>query len=61
MDCDDGSDESDCNFLVVNEDYVKDKLPLTDVQEGPVQVSVSNKNDCVFVFLTIMSNVEYNP
>jgi hypothetical protein len=38
VDCDDGSDESDCEFLVVNEDYHKDKLPLTDAKEGPVKV-----------------------
>ena len=38
LDCDDGSDESDCSFLVVNEDYAKDKLPLVDLQEGPVKV-----------------------
>ena len=38
VDCDDGSDESDCSFLVVNEDYAKDKLPLVDLQEGPVKV-----------------------
>ena len=39
IDCDDGSDESDCEFLVVNDNYIKEKLPLTDIQDAPVQVS----------------------
>ena len=38
IDCADGSDESDCEFLVVNDSYIKEKLPLTDIQNAPVQV-----------------------
>ena len=39
VDCADGSDESDCEFLVVDEDYAKEKLPLTEPNE-PVQVEL---------------------
>ncbi len=39
IDCADGSDEADCEFLVVNDSYIKEKLPLTDIQDAPVQVS----------------------
>ncbi len=43
IDCADGSDESDCEFLVVNDDYVKEKLPLTNFKDAPVQVLSLNK------------------
>jgi len=38
VDCDDGSDELDCEFLVLNKTYIKDKLPLAAATQGPVQV-----------------------
>lgn len=38
VDCDDGSDENGCEFLVVDDNYVKEQLPLVDVQDGPVKV-----------------------
>ena len=38
VDCEDGTDEADCEFLVLNEEYSKEKLPVRDDKE-PVQVS----------------------
>ena len=40
IDCDDGSDELECEFLVLDRNYSKDKLPLIKSEE-PVQVYFS--------------------
>lgn len=41
LDCEDGSDEEDCEFLVVDKDYAKDKLPKRDTEKRPLQVFFS--------------------
>ena len=33
IDCSDGSDELNCEFLLVKEDYTADKLPLRDRED----------------------------
>ena len=40
IDCDDGSDELECEFLVLDKNYAKDKLPLIQKDE-PVKVFFS--------------------
>ena len=40
IDCDDGSDELECEFLVLDKNYSKDKLPLVNLNQ-PVKVYFS--------------------
>lgn len=38
IDCDDGTDELECQFLVLDKNYSKDKLPLIQNKNEPVKV-----------------------
>lgn len=38
IDCEDGTDETECQFLVADNNYAKEQLPFTDTNQ-PVQVS----------------------
>lgn len=39
VDCSDGSDEDECEFLVMREDYEKDKLPVKE-NKKPLEVKL---------------------
>lgn len=41
IDCDDGTDELECQFLVLDKNYSKDKLPLVQNQQDLVKVFLS--------------------
>ncbi|XP_059086853.1 uncharacterized protein LOC131883401 isoform X1 [Tigriopus californicus] len=41
LDCQDGSDEEDCEFLMVDESYAKDKLPKRGNEKSPLEVFFS--------------------
>ena len=41
VDCDDGTDELECEFLILDKEYSKNKLPLIQALEGPVKVYFS--------------------
>ena len=41
VDCFDGSDESDCEFLVVDKDYAKEQFPVSESNE-PLRVRKMN-------------------
>ena len=41
IDCDDGTDELECEFLILDKEYSKNKLPLIQALEGPVKVYFS--------------------
>ena len=44
IDCSDGSDELNCEFLLVKEDYTADKLPLRD-REDTMKVREAHSMD----------------